>query len=562
MDRRATLATLTGRKRAGATTTTQTSTKSILGLNRQQTGLEPYAGPWEFAQATHLLRRCTFGPTYAQMKQATADGLDTTINNLFAELPLPSPPLNYYFEEDPNVPVGESWVDAPYSDTDNFAQYRRRSLFGWTVGQILNEGISLREKMTLFWNNHFAISEVDDPKFILQYTNLYRTYAWGNFRDLVKEMTINPAMLRFLNGNQNTKNAPNENFARELLELFTIGKGPLAGPGDYTNYTEQDVVAMAKVLTGWRDRGYYAVDPMVTQEAFFRPNQHDTSAKQLSPRFDNLVINDMGEQEYSHLIDVIFGKAEVARFISRKLYRWFVYYDIDEEAETEVIQPMAQMLIDNGYEIQPVLEALLRSNHFFDILNQGPMIKNPIDFAFSLFKQLEVDIPEEPLGAKYEVWLRTINLVNLMEMAYYFPPSVSGWKAYYQEPLFYRTWINATTLQVRMGFTSRMASNGYNFGDNRILIKPLEFITTLDNPTEINDLLDELVKILFPQPISDSQKAALKEFVIPGLPDFEWNAEYSQYLSNPDDSDLADAIETKLRSLFNAMLSMPEFYLS
>ncbi len=559
MDRRATLATLMGRRKTGESSTQ--STKATFGITRQMTGLEPYTGPWGYEQAAHLLRRCTFGPTYEHMKQAAADGLDTTIETLFAELPLPEPPLNYYYEEDPNVPIGEPWIDAPYTSDNASRLYRRRSLYGWTVGQILNEGISLREKMVLFWNNHFAISEVNDPKYMLQYTNVYRTYAWGNFRDLVKEMTINPAMLRFLNGNQNTKNAPNENYARELLELFTIGKGPLAGPGDYTNYTEQDVVAMAKVLTGWRDQGYYSENPDVTIGAFFRPNQHDTSAKQLSPRFDNTIINDLGENEYSHLIDVIFGKAEVARFISRKLYRWFVYYDIDDEAENEVIEPMAQLIIDNDYEIRPALEALLRSNHFFDILNVGPMIKNPIDFAYSLFKQLHVEIPEE-LGAKYLTWLRIMNLVNLMEMDYFTPPSVSGWKAYYQEPLFYRTWINATTLQVRMGFTGRLASNGYAFDGNRIVIKPLEFIETLDNPALINNLLEELVKILFPQPITDSQMAALKEFVIPGLPDFEWNVEYSEYLANPDDSDLAEAIETKLKSLFNAMLTMPEFYLS
>ena len=549
MDRRATIATLLG-KRPVATAAPWVAS-----------GLEPYSGPWGYEQAAHLLRRAMFGPTYDQIKAATSQGLGPTIGQLFNSLPLPEPPLNYFFQDDPLVPVGQTWVDAPYYNNVNVRGYRRQSLRAWTMELLLNEGVSIREKLTLFWHNHFAVSDVNDAHFLYKHISLLRKYAWGSFRELVKEVTIDPTMLRFLNGNQNTKNAPNENFARELLELFTVGKGPLADSGDYTNYTEDDIREIARVLTGWRDVGFFSTNPDVPAGAIFRPFQHDTGPKQLSHRFNNTIIEDMGEQEYAHLIDVIFQQDEVARFICRKLYRWFIYYVIDDSAEENVIQPMAQLLIDNNYEVRPALEALLGSAHFFDMLNVGPMIKNPLDFIMSAIKPFQVAFPAG-LAARYNGYLRLFASSVLQQMEYFNAPQVAGWKAYYQEPGYYRTWINATTLPIRMLVTDTIAVNGFPAGDFRIRIDPLSFVETIDNPNDPNALIDEFVRILFPQPITDDQKAALKEVLIPGLPDFEWTVEYNLYLANPDDQELAEAVATKLRQLIQAMLSMPEFYLS
>lgn len=557
MDRRATLATFLGKK-TKATAVDKSAKMVSAPVN---TGLDPYTGPWEFAQASHLLRRTMFGATYAQFKEAVEMGLDGVINQLFADLPLPAPPLNYNYEEDPNVPIGETWIDAPYSLAVNLRGYRNRSLRAWTLLQMYEEGMSIREKLTLFWHNHFAINNVNDPKFLYRYITLLRSNTWGNFRQLVKDITIDPTMLRFLNGNQNTRNAPNENYARELLELFTIGKGELAGPGDYTNYTEEDVIQIARVLTGWRDRGFNTTNPEIEVGSFFRPFQHDTGEKQLSHRFDEVVISDLGDQEYAHLIDIIFQKEEVARFICRKLYRWFVYYVIDDNAEVNVIEPMAQLLIESDYEIRPALEALLRSEHFFDILNAGPMIKHPLDYAMSAMKQFEVDIPEGLTG-RYNVLFRINRFVALMEMDYFNLPTVAGWKAYYQEPGYYRSWVNATTLQNRMAFTERLTTNGYLLSGMRIIVDPLKFIETIDNPLNPEDVIEEFSKILHPQPLTDSQKLALKNVLIPGLPDYEWTVEYSDYIASPDNSDLADAIRAKLMGLVNVMINMAEFHLS
>jgi len=559
MDRRTTLAKLMGRKQKAA------KVAAVATAPMPPAGLEPYTGPFEYEQAAHLLRRTMFGPTYEQIKTAADAGLDTVIGQLLADSPLPDKPLNYNYEDDPNVPVGESWVGQPYTQglIQDMQVARRTSFISWFMQNWLNEGISIREKMTLFWHNHFVTGDNTEPHSLYIYTNTLRSNALGNFRELAKAITIDPAMLVYLNGTQNTAVAPNENYARELLELFTIGKGPQVGPGDYTNYTEDDVVQMARILTGWRIFGVNSTDPDNVVRAEFRPNRHDQGAKQLSERFDNIVIENMGEEEYAHLIDIIYTKDECARFICRKLYRWFVYYKIDAQVEADVIEPMAQILIDNDYEILPAVEALLRSEHFFDHLSIGPMIKHPVDFVISAIKSTQSEVPSPNLEVQYLVPLRLFrNTFEAMQMVPYNPPSVAGWKAWYQEPTFYRNWINTTSLGIRSRFSNTLLSDGFGIGQQRIRIDSLAFVQVIENAFEPNDLIDEFVKILFPQPITEGQRDVLKEILIPGLPDYEWTVEYSAYTANPTDPDLSTSVRNKLNALLNAMFSLPEFYLS
>lgn len=525
-------------------------------------GLEPYTGPWTKTQAAHLLRRTTFGPTVETIHQSFQMGLPATLEALFADLPMPELPRNYTYASDPQVPIGQTWVDRAYTANNNaVVNYRNNSLRAWIYDLILQEGISIREKLVLFWHNHFATSDVNDPVFLYHHLNLLRTRAWGNFRELVKDMTIDPTMLRFLNGNQNTRTGRNENYARELLELFTIGKGPQAGPGDYTHYTESDVSEIARALTGWRDLGYRTVNTTQKPGVEFRPTQHDTGTKTLSHRFGNALIPNLNTTEYKFVVDLIFQQKEVARFICRKLYRWFVYYQITEEAESQVIEPMAQLLIDSGYEIKPALQALLQSAHFFDALNVGPMIKNPIDFSLGLLKQTQAALPSDP-AQRANVLISIFRTIALQQMEYLNPPDVAGWKAYYQEPAFYRIWINATTLGERMKFTDRFALEGHRLNNFSIRLDPLKLISNLENPEEPNDLIHELAALLLPQPLTAAQHTELKDVLLPGLPDFVWTIEYNLYLSKPNDQMAKTTVESKLRSLFQAMFTMAEYFLS
>ncbi len=521
-----------------------------------------FEGEWTFERAAHLLRRTMYGPQKEDIDQALALGLEGTIETLLKAQPLPDKPINYNDENDLAVPIGETWVDKPIIRSDNANQNvnrRLNSLAAWTFGLTLTEGMSIREKMTLFWHNHFVTSDVRDPQFAYNNINIYRSNYLGNFRELTKMTTIDAAMLRYLNGNQNINIRPNENYARELLELFTIGKGPIAGEGDYTNYTEQDVAEVAKVMTGWRDQGYLSRDGHEAG-SFFRPFGHDTSTKVLSHRFGNVEIPNMDEEEYKHLIDIIFQQDEVANFITRKIYRWFVYYEIDDVVEESIIQPLAQLLRDHDYDVLPMVQALLQSEHFFDEYAIGSMIKNPYDFVATQIKNLNVDLGST-LPEQYRLWIRFYNFTRLLQMTYFEHPDVAGWKAYYQEPLFYRTWINETTISSRFLFTN-LVLTGVRVDRLQIQANILPMIEDIEGVEDPVALIDGLTTLFLPKPIAEEQKEYLKSILLPGLPDYEWTIEYNTYQSTPEDEELKMSIENRLKGMCLALLSLPEYQLS
>lgn len=524
--------------------------------------LNPYSGKWGKGEALHLLRRATIGPNAESMNTVISKGLKRSLDLLFEELPDVPPPINYIFENDPHVLMGASWVNAPYNDTQDSINYRTSSLRAWNAEVLLTEGISIREKITLFWHNHFPIDlgTVSDPKYMYDYIRLLRNNGLKNFKNLVYLITTNPAMLRYLNGNQNSKGSPNENFARELLELFTIGKGAIAGPGDYTTYTEVDIKEMAKCLTGWSDQGYYSKTATVIQSSF-NVNRHDSTTKQLSNRFNSIKVVNENENEYKTLINIIFTKPEVAKFICRKLYRYFVYYKISADVEMNIIQPLSELFIAEKFEIKPVLRALLNSEHFFDMANRGNMIKNPIDFSLGLLRQTQFILPTD--NNKRTLSLQSIiRNIGGQQMEYFYPPDVSGWKAYYQEPSFYRIWINATTLNARMSYTNSLAGNGLTYNTIKYQIDVLKLIGSMKKVKDPNLLIKELGEFLFPFGLTENQINDLKTLILPGAPDYEWEEQYEAYLKNPTNVTIKVALETKVRNLIKAMLTMPENYLS
>ena len=543
---------------SGKTKNSQDSSRYAGNFSSVLSPILNYQGPWDNQAAGHFLRRVTFGSSYTQIIEAKDMGHDALIDLVLADQAMPDAPINYYFEEDPAVPVGTTWVDVPL--TQDISQgYRARSLRGWTVQQAIDEGLSVRERMVIFWHNHFVTANIGDRRFVYEYINTIRENALGNFRDLVKLITIDPSMLRYLNGNSNTKNAPNENYARELLELFTIGKGPLVAPGDYTNYTEHDIVEIAKVLTGWRDRGHNSSTLPVYVE--FVPNRHDETTKTLSHRFDEQSIENGGDQEYLSLIDIIFEKQEVARFICRKLYRYFVSDDLTEDVNNTFIEDLAQVMIDNDYEIKPTLAALFKSDQFMKEEQRGVLIKNPLDFMMSVVKSTNVDFLQDNDEAYYTMTNSLFFRLRDAQMEIYKHESVAGWAAYYQAPSFSKMWLNAVTMPHRMELSNRFTINQYNNGGNSYRIDVLSYVTELSNPFDPNALIDDLALVLYPKSITDGQKEFLKSVLIPGLPDFEWTTEYAEYLADPSNTNVANSVRNKLRNLFDAMMNLSEFYL-
>lgn len=537
-------------------TSTENFTSAVI-----RTGLQPYTGEWTWQQAGHLLRRASFGPRESEIATAVSAGMNATVASLFAAVDLPSPPVNYSFADDPNVPIGSSWISAPYLDGVNVSPYRTSSMRGWLFNTIQDAPVTVREKMMLFWNNHFGMSAISDHRVQYQYITMFREQATANFKQLVKDVSIHTSMLRFLDGYQNRVNSPNENFARELLELFTIGKGPQAGPGDYTNYTDHDVAECARILTGWRVRGFRSTDPNVQPESYFQPNRHDTTDKTLSHRFDNAVISDAGDEEYSNLIDLIFTKDEVARFICRKLYRYFVYYKIDATIETQMIEPMAQLMIANNYEVAPVLEALFKSQHFYDISIAGDIVKNPVEFLMGIIRPLEWGTTFD-LALRYNTGKSMYSWANLFDMNFLAPPSVSGWKAWYQAPAFNRLWLNSTTLQQRVKLVDQFTGRGLRISGQRRPYDWLAFISVFDNAFDPNALVADFARIFLPQALLQEQLDGLKDYLIPGLPDFEWTDEYGLHIQNPNDMALRTSVENKLKSLVKGLFKMAEFQIN
>jgi uncharacterized protein (DUF1800 family) len=537
--------------------------KILPTVERTNSGLEPYAGPWGFDQVAHLLRRTMFSVRKSDITAMMSHTLDEVVTMLLANQPTPPPPLNVS-AADTGVPVGQTWVNAPKLNPDgtNPNSQRNQSLKAWWIGLMVNQPVSLLEKMTLFWHNHFVTETVEtqDARYSYKYNALLRQYAFGNSKDLTRAVTIEPAMLQYLNGNTNSKTNPNENYGRELQELFTIGKGPEIAPGNYTNYTEDDVKAAARVLTGWRNDA-------TNITSYFTLSRHDTGNKQFSADYGNTVITGStdatGMTEINALLDMIFNQQETAKFLCRKLYRYFVYYVIDPATETNVIEPLANILRTNNYEVKPVLQTLFKSAHFFDAVNVGCIIKNPVEINVGTCRLFSVQFPDAvDYVTQYDHWKYLRTQAASMQMDLGDPPNVAGWASYYQIPQYYELWINSDTLPKRTKFTDTLVTPGYRKDGFTLIIDPLAFANQISNPSDPNIIVSEFAQLLFPLQITDTQKTFLKNTLIPGLPDYEWTAEWNAYVADPTNQTKRNAVKSKLQELLSFMMSMAEYQLT
>lgn len=525
-------------------------------------------------EAKHLVRRTTFGASKKLVTYVQSLGLQGAIDRLLTTLPDPNPPQNP--EEDNLANPLDSWVRKSNANGESNGQ-RLNSLRAWWFGLMLEqdyskpEGFNLREKMTLFWHNHFVIESmvVDEARYCYQYNALLRKHAIGSYRTLLEEITVNPAMLRYLNGDSNTAFNPNENYGRELLELFSIGKGPqTADPiGDYTFYNEDDVKAATRVLTGWR----HQVQADNSIVSYFTAQFHDQKPKQFSTRFNKYVIQPEAETEYKTLTNMILTQSEdplaAAKFICRRLYRYFVYYQIDQFTEDTIITPLAQTLFNSNFEFKPVLRQLLLSQHFYDVLNRGCVIKNPIDYVAGVCKEFEidtngsVDTPE----AKYDAWFKLYEEAMEMQLNLLDPPGVSGWAGYGQEPSYHEYWINSDTMYQRKGFTDHIVS-GLNVNGVILSIHPLDFLKKNLSQAEIIDarvMIDKITGLLLPAvlPLTQEQKDILLfDALLMSLstnPNY-WTRNWSDYTANGATME----VTKMLNSFFTYLLAMPEYHLS
>lgn len=527
-------------------------------------GLAPYTGQWTENEIIHLLKRTMYGATVEDVNYfmdmsygAAVDELVNTVNTN------PGEPIKVYTTDttapstDPDwsVPVGRSWVSTG-SSSNLVNRERRDTIRCWWLNNMINQPRSIEEKMILFWSNHVTIefATVTVALMCYKYIRLLRQHALGNFKTLIKEVTVDPAMLAYLNGSQNTKAAPDENYGRELQELFTVGKGP------DSHYTEDDVKAAARVLTG------HTVNFTLATTGF-SPARHDTDPKQFSAFYNNTVINrpaNEGQMETNDLVDMIFTNEEVSKNICRRLYRYFVYHDITTDTEANIITPLAETLRNNNYEIKPILLQLLKSEHFFNSLQYGDTIKSPLDYTVGLIRECGVKLPpgsNPQLQYKHLSYLASTFMPSI-DQTIGDPNNVSGFLAYYQTPFFDKIWVNTDTFLKRQSFIDVMINSGYSNGGFKTFIDPVAVAFRMSDPSDPNKLVQDLntyfLRRELSQPLLDTIKT---EILLTGLTnDTYWTSAWNAYVSNPADLGNFSVVNTRLKSLLFYFLSKLEEY--
>ncbi len=531
---------------------------------RTNTGLNLYTGQWTENEVIHLLKRTMFGSKKSDIDFFKTKSMIAAVDELLnPTAALPNPPVKEYDHSgatlpDTNIALGQTWVNDPNND-GTIASRRRASFKKWWMGVMINQDRSIREKMTMFWHNYFATETADigNAQYVYKHHNLLRTNALGNFKNLVRAITIDPAVLVYLNGQLNTATAPDENYGRELQELFCVGKDGGAP------YTENDVKAASRVLTGWRNNS-------TTIDSYFTSSRHDNTNKLFSSFYNNTTIvgrtgTTAGDLEIDDLLNMIFATNEVAEHICRKIYRWFVYYDIDASVEANVIVPLAAILRSNNYNIKPVLNILLKSEHFFDVLNQGCYIKSPVDLCIGLCRELNVAFAvSTDYITNYGFWNWVVGFASTMNQNIGDPPDVAGWKAYYQVPQFYEIWINSDTLPKRNQFTDTMMLTGYTFNSKKIIVDAAEFAKTLSNSSIPNTLINDLVKYLFRMDLTSTSKAQIKKDILLAgqSQDHYWTDVWVEFINNPSNTANANLAKTRVRDLVKYLMNLSEYQLA
>ena len=542
-------------------------------------GIAPYTGTFGKDELIHLLKRTLFGVKKDDIDAFTGKTLSQVVNTLLTSPTTePTPPLNNYgsaANTDDRIAPGAVWAYDTENGTYNGA--RINSLRAWWIGNMVNQTQSIHEKMVLFWHNHFATRALDTSAlYMYNHVVMLRRNALGNFKTFVKDVTLDPNMLRYLNGYKNVKSAPDENYGREVQELFTQGKGP------NSLYTETDVKTAAKLLTGWGVRqATFKLNPNDAAEvlknrweSYFNLANHDVTDKTFSAYYNNTVIKatstaTVPDAEITAFVNMLLATDESAKYVVRRLYRFFVYYAIDATVETEVIAPLAAIFRQN-YDIKPVLSALLSSQHFFDTANRGALIKSPIDHLVGMAREFNTVFPTSTdYVQQYGGWYQLVgngNGADQQGQALADPPNVAGWPAYYQEPTFHEFWINTDSLPKRLRFADQFfTTTGFNLGNNKKFYADVLSFTDQfgQDAYDPNLLVTRSLETMYRIPVSDAFKAYLKTTVLLNgqASDHYWTDAWTAYKTTPSAVN-ANIVVTRLTKLFKFLADRPEYQLS
>lgn len=395
------------------------------------------SAPWNLERVAHLYRRAGFGASWQQLQRAIAHSPAQCIDELFAS------------EESEAFYAEARSTAAALSITNN-----RQDLPAWWLYVMLHTRRPLLEKLTLFWHGHFATSmaKVTDSRLMYRQNELLRKHALGSFRSLLVEMARDPAMLIWLDSATNRKSQPNENFAREVMELFALGLG---------HYTEPDIKQAARAFTGWE----------VRQNVFrINEHQHDPGSK--------LVLGLRGAWNGDDVLRIILEQPAAAEFVVGKLFRFLVSED---DPPPRLLWPLADGYRRHDYDTGWLVRTMFASNLFFSPLATGHKIKSPVEFGVGLVRALE---------GKADTYALARDLADLGQ-GVFFPPNVKGWDGGQE-------WINAATLVGRANLAWALVSGHDGRYGDKIQLQRLAAIQGVDKPAEI---VRRLVDLLIGGPV-------------------------------------------------------------
>jgi uncharacterized protein (DUF1800 family) len=474
---------------------------SFIGSHERtlSTGLEAWvpstAAPWDAVRAGHLLRRTMMMPKWVEIDQIVKLTPSAAVDLLL---------------DTPSSPAAPSIADHVTYSTFGLDTVLREQLKGtwaaddgvlknWYANVLIDSPLSIVEKMTFFWSGHFTSQFVSDEYYVIapllyRQNQLLRNNCLLNFHNLAFAITLDGAMLVYLGGILNTKGKANENYARELMELFTLG---------LNQYSEGDVREAARILTGWRV-AQFSNEPIPNGifNTYFSPADHDITNKTfLGVSFSAIVDAENTEflvrdKEIKKLIDTIFSVREraVAMFVCRKIYKFFIYSNPSGTDEA-VISAMADIFIQNNFDIKPVMSALLKSAHFFDNANIGCQIKTPAEYIIGMARQL---------GFTANM---TANMAAMLQELFN-PPNVSGWPGWHD-------WITTNTYPLRSTVSTAAISG---LSDQNVL----DFIHQFPNNDDANKLITSLGALMLPRKLASARHDDLVSRLVGGGKDYEW----------------------------------------
>ena len=483
---------------------------------------------WTFATARHLLWRAGFGGTTQEVRRLHAMGLHQAVNHLVDyqgiefDCPLqigPKPQPKY----PKDIKKGSDKARQIRRTAQKAEREQLQDMRAWWMQRMVTSPRQLEEKLTFFWHGLLVSGyrTVKDSYAMYQQNELYRSQAAGNYGKLLHGLVHDPAMLRYLDNNSNVRGRPNENLAREIMELFSMGEGQ--------GYTEQDIAEAARALTG----------NVYNREARFVFNRksHDPGEK--------TIFGKTGAYDGDDVVDLILEQPSTARYIAGKLFTFFAY----ENPDAEIVEGLAKQLRGSNYELRPLLKTLFKSKSFYGDQSIARQVKSPVQLVVGTIRALDI---ERKIGVEQKGYLAMATAAASMEQDILQPPNVKGWDGG-------EAWINTTTVFARYNFAGNLEKRLRPKWDKKA--KSFNDATTLFEGRTFADsaaVVDYLVETLFPVPPSSEERTQLITFLDADgkLPP---SAAWANKTKTPEQRRQRLRINDKLAAVIVLMMSMPEY---